>query len=56
MTPDPQLTDEQTLDDDAREERRQQEAKEILRRSFEHGAPETGPGDDLSFEPPRKPS
>ncbi len=41
---------EPPLDAETREQLRQQAAKDALQRSFEHGAPETGPGDDLNIE------
>jgi hypothetical protein len=43
-------SDKPGLSEEDRDEIRQQEAKDVLRQSFEHGAPETGSGDDLDIE------
>jgi len=44
------FTDKPGLDEDDRAEIQRQEARDALRKSFEHGAPETGFGDDLEPE------
>jgi hypothetical protein len=48
--PEPNSADFGDINPKSREATQRREAKEALQQSFEHGAPETGPGEDAVID------